>query len=83
MRIPVKSGYPDRQKIREAHGYPDYRSGLPCDDVLKSLHHYEVSQCQMDDAGVMTIAIVAILFLKAAFRWQVNFCLKKAVYQEY
>ena len=40
-----------------------------CDDMLKSLHHYEDAQCQMTDAEVMTTAIVAMLYFKG------NFCL--------
>lgn len=40
-----------------------------CDDMLKSLHHYEDRQCQMSDAEVMTTAIVAMLYFKG------NFCL--------
>lgn len=38
-----------------------------CDDMLKSLHHYEDAQCQMSDAEVMTTAIVAILFFRSNF----------------
>ena len=33
-----------------------------CDDLLTALHHYEDPQCQMSDAEVMTVAIVAALF---------------------
>jgi hypothetical protein len=40
-----------------------------CADMLKSLHHYEDSQCRMTDAEVMTTAIVAMLYFKG------NFCL--------
>ena len=38
-----------------------------CADMLKSLHHYEDSQCQMSDAEVMTTAIVAMLHFKGNF----------------
>jgi hypothetical protein len=38
-----------------------------CADMLKSLHHYEDSQCQMSDAEVMTTAIVAMLYFKGNF----------------
>lgn len=40
-----------------------------CDDMLKSLHHYDDRQCQMSDAEVMTTAIIAMLYFKG------NFCL--------
>jgi hypothetical protein len=40
-----------------------------CADMLKSLHHYEDTQCRMTDAEVMTTAIVAMLYFKR------NFCL--------
>ncbi len=40
-----------------------------CDDLLKSLHHYEDAQCQMTDAEVMTTAIVAMLYFKGNFCW--------------
>jgi Transposase DDE domain len=33
-----------------------------CDDILKSLHHHEDSQCKMSDAEVMTTSIVAAAF---------------------
>lgn len=33
-----------------------------CDEVLKTLHHYEDSQRQMSDAEVITTAIAAALF---------------------
>jgi len=33
-----------------------------CDDMLKALGHHEDPQCQMSDAEVMTIAIVAALW---------------------
>jgi hypothetical protein len=32
------------------------------DDLLKALRHPEDRQCQMSDAEVMTIAIVAMLY---------------------
>jgi len=32
-----------------------------CDDLLKGLHHYEDPQCQVWDAEIMTIALVAAL----------------------
>lgn len=32
-----------------------------CDDMLKAMHHYEDCQCQLSDAEVMTVAIVAVL----------------------
>jgi len=38
-------------------------------DMLKSLQHYEDRQCQINDAEVMTTAIVAMLYFKG------NFCL--------
>ena len=34
-----------------------------CDDMLKAFHHQEDPQCQVSDAEVMTIALVACLFL--------------------
>ena len=34
-----------------------------CDDMLKAFHHSENSQCQISDAEIMTIALVASLFL--------------------
>ena len=33
-----------------------------CDDMLKALHHHEVSQSQISDAEVMTTAIVSALY---------------------
>jgi hypothetical protein len=33
-----------------------------CDNLLKAIHHHESSQCQMNDAEVMTTALVAALF---------------------
>ena len=33
-----------------------------CDDLLQALHHREDPQCQMSDAEVMTVALVAALF---------------------
>jgi hypothetical protein len=47
-----------------------------CDDMLKSLHHYEDPQCQMNDAEVMTTAIVA------ALRHRGNFELARRVLYE-
>lgn len=38
-----------------------------CDDLLKTLHHHEDRQCQMSDAEVMTVAIVAALFFRGNF----------------
>ena len=35
-----------------------------CDDLLKALHHPEDPQCQISDAEVMTIALVAALFFR-------------------
>ena len=32
-----------------------------CDDLLKAMHHQEDSQCQMNDAEVMTTACIASL----------------------
>ncbi len=40
-----------------------------CDDMLKSLHHYEDGQRQMSDGEVMTTALVAVLYFKG------NFCM--------
>jgi hypothetical protein len=53
-----------------------------CDDMLKSLHHYEDSQCRMSDAAMITTAIIAILFLEANSLWQADSCLRKAIFQE-
>lgn len=36
-----------------------------CVDMLKSLHHYEDAQCQID-AEVMTTTIIAMLYFKVA-----------------
>jgi hypothetical protein len=36
--------------------------------MLKSLHHYEDSQCRMSDAEVMTTAIIAMLYFRGNFR---------------
>jgi hypothetical protein len=33
-----------------------------CDDLLKATHHPEDPQCQMNDAEVMTIALISALF---------------------
>jgi hypothetical protein len=35
-----------------------------CDDLLKAIHHQEDSQCQMNDAEVMTTACTAALFFR-------------------
>ena len=35
-----------------------------CDDVLKAMHHQEDRQCQMNDAEIMTTALVASLFFR-------------------
>jgi len=35
-----------------------------CDDMLKALHHQEDRQCQMNDAEIMTTALVASLFFR-------------------
>jgi hypothetical protein len=37
------------------------------DDMLKALRHYEDPQCRMSDAEVMTVAVVAALFLGGNF----------------
>ncbi|NTW99162.1 MAG: IS982 family transposase [Geobacteraceae bacterium] len=47
-----------------------------CDDMLKALNHYEDPQCQMNDAEVMTTAIVA------ALRFRGNFELARQFLQE-
>jgi hypothetical protein len=38
-----------------------------CDDLLKALYHHEDRQCQMSDAEVMTVAIVAMLYFRGNF----------------
>jgi hypothetical protein len=38
-----------------------------CSDFLMAIHHYEDPQCQMNDAEVMTTAIVAALFFRGNF----------------
>lgn len=38
-----------------------------CDDLLKALYHHEDQQCQMSDAEVMTLAIVAMLYFRGNF----------------
>ncbi len=38
-----------------------------CDDMLKSLHHYEDAQRKMSDAEVMTTALAAVLYFKGNF----------------
>ncbi len=35
-----------------------------CDDLLRAIHHQESPQCQMNDAEVMTTALVAALFIQ-------------------
>jgi len=35
-----------------------------CDDLLKAIHHQEDHQCQMNDAEVMTTALVASVFFR-------------------
>jgi len=35
-----------------------------CDDLLKAMHHREDRQCQMNDAEIMTTALVASLFFR-------------------
>jgi len=35
-----------------------------CDDVLKAMHHQEDRQCQMNNAEIMTTALVASLFFR-------------------
>jgi len=35
-----------------------------CDDLLKAMHHHEDSQCQMNDAEIMTTALIAALFFR-------------------
>src|SRR5436309_9691466 len=35
-----------------------------CDDLLKAMHHQENRQCQMNDAEIMTTALVASLFFR-------------------
>ena len=35
-----------------------------CDDLLKAMQHREDAQCQMSDAEVMTVAIVAALHFR-------------------
>ena len=47
-----------------------------CDDMLKALHHFEDTQCQMCDAEVMTTALVA------ALRFRGNFELARHALQE-
>jgi len=38
-----------------------------CDDLLKAMHHHEDAQCQMSDAEVMTVALVAALHFRGNF----------------
>jgi hypothetical protein len=35
-----------------------------CDDLLKVMHHQEDRQCQMNDAEIMTTALIASLFFR-------------------
>jgi hypothetical protein len=35
-----------------------------CDDLLKTIHHQEDCQCQMNDAEIMTTALMASLFFR-------------------
>src|SRR5919198_6284197 len=35
-----------------------------CDDLLKAMHHHKDRQCQMNDAEIMTTALVASLFFR-------------------
>jgi hypothetical protein len=35
-----------------------------CDDLLKTIHHQEDGQCQMNDAEIMTTALIASLFFR-------------------
>ena len=35
-----------------------------CDDLLKAMHHPEDHQCQMNDAEIMTTALIASLFFR-------------------
>lgn len=44
-----------------------------CDDLLKALHHSEDKQCQLNDAEVMTAAIVAMLYFRGNFRMACQF----------
>jgi hypothetical protein len=39
----------------------------PCDDLLKALYHNEDQQCQINDAEVMTTAIIAMLYFGGNF----------------
>ena len=38
-----------------------------CSDLLIGLHHYEDPQCQVSDAEVMTIALVAAIYFKGNY----------------
>jgi len=35
-----------------------------CDDLLKTIHHQEDHQCQMNDAEIMTTALIAALYFR-------------------
>jgi hypothetical protein len=37
-----------------------------CDDLLKAMHHQEDRQCQMNEAEIMTTALVASLFFRGS-----------------
>jgi hypothetical protein len=39
-----------------------------CDDLLKAMHHQDDSQCQMNDAEVVTTAFIAALFFRGLCR---------------
>ena len=36
-----------------------------CDDLLKTIHHQVDNQCQMNDAAIMTTALIASLFFRS------------------
>src|SRR5689334_12168645 len=38
-----------------------------CDDLLRAMRHREDGQCQMSDAEVMTVALVAALYFRGNF----------------
>ncbi len=48
-----------------------------CDDMLKSLHHFEDPQSQMTDSEVMTMAIVAALQFRGNFELARQFLLEE------
>ena len=76
-RVSLTVGVSRPPKQRKTHGYPKIVVFCLCNEMLKSLHHYEDTQCQMTDAEVMTTAIVAI------FYFQGNFCLASRYLVEY